>query len=89
MNNKLGTMNVRNIRPMPSTIKDVLNNDNDRWEEYAEEIFDDSRRDRPEDVSEQEGHSILRSEVTAALRRMKDKKAPGNDCIWKEITGLW
>nr|XP_027229084.1 uncharacterized protein LOC113820907 [Penaeus vannamei] len=36
--------------------------------------------------SELEGHSILKSEVTAALRSMKNNKAPGNDNITKEMS---
>ena len=56
------------------------------WVEYIEELFDDnSRPDRPADNPELEGHSILESEVKAALRSMKNNKAPGNDNITKEM----
>ena len=51
-----------------------------------EELFDDnSRPDRPADNPELEGHSILESEVKAALRSMKNNKALGNDNITKEM----
>ena len=49
--------------------------------EYTEELFDDSRPDRPEDYPELEGYSILKSEITAAFRSMKNDKAPGNDIL--------
>ena len=60
-----------------------------RWVVYIEELFDDdSRSDRPADNSEVEGHSILESEVKAALRSMKNNKVRGNDNITKEMIRL-
>ena len=57
-----------------------------RCVEYIEGLFDDnSRPDRPADNSESTGHSIFESEVKAALRSMKNNKAPGNDNITKEM----
>ena len=93
MYNKLRTMYKRKTRAANNAIKSksgkIMFEKEDikkRWVEYIEELFDDnSRPDRPVDNPELDGHSILESEVKAALRSMKNNKAPGNDNITKEM----
>ena len=90
--NKLRTMHKRKTRAANKAIKNksgkIMFEKEDikqRWVEYGEELCDDLRPDRPADNPELEGHSILESEVKAALRSMKSNKAPGNDNITKEM----
>ena len=93
MYNKLRTMYKRKTGVVNNAIKSksgkIIFEKEDikkRWVEYIEELFDyNSRPDRPADNSEVEGHSILESEVKAALTSMKNNKAPGNDNTIKEM----
>ena len=56
-----------------------------RWVEYIEELFNDLRHSRPGDHLELEGDSVLKSEVTATRRSMKNSKALGNKNITKDL----
>ena len=81
MDNKLRTMHNRKTRAANNPIKDksgkIMFKKEDvkqRWVECTEEIFDDSRPDRPADNPKLEGHSILESKVKAAPRNIKAVK---------------
>ena len=91
MYNKLRTMHKRRTGAANKAINEsgkiMLEKEDikQRWVEYKEELFDDLRPDRPADNPELEDHSILESEVEAALKSMESNKAPGNDNITKEM----
>ena len=56
------------------------------WKEYAENLFIDTRSDPPDaDAVEMTGPPILESEVEYALKRMKNRKAPGADELPAEL----
>ena len=57
----------------------------ERWSQYIEELFDDTRGGVPEIYKNIEGPSILPFEVRAALKKMKNNKAPGPDGITTEM----
>ena len=57
----------------------------ERWSEYIEELFDDTRGGVPEIYKNIEGPSILPFEVRAASEKMKNNKAPGPDGITTEM----
>ena len=54
-----------------------------KWAEYITTLFDDNRGVKPETTGTG-GPSILKSEIVAALRAMKDNKAAGLDNITTE-----
>jgi len=57
----------------------------ERWSEYISELFHDERGEKPTIHKNMEGPPILRSEVEAALRKMKKNKAAGPDEIVTEM----
>ena len=61
--------------------EEVLN----RWSEYVEDLFKDNRGAKPEIKKNLEGPCILKEEVKAALKKMKNGKATGPDNIPIEI----
>ncbi|GFO09942.1 RNA-directed DNA polymerase from mobile element jockey-like [Plakobranchus ocellatus] len=61
--------------------KEILN----RWSEYAEDLFKDDRCKKPKIKKKIEGSSILKEEVEAAIKEMKNGKATGPDNIPVEI----
>ena len=70
---KLRTMYKRKIRVANNAIKNNfgkimfgLEDIKQRWVEYIEELFDDSKPDRPADKPELEGHSILKSAIKSS-----------------------
>lgn len=67
-------------------LTDLLQKQN-RWKEYAEELFED--KDRPpigtEETTTESGPSILEEEVVNAIKRLKKRKATGPDNIHAEI----
>ena len=56
-----------------------------RWEEYIKELFEDDRGDKPVINKNIEGPEILREEIAAAMKKMKNKKSPGTDEIMIEM----
>ena len=57
-----------------------------RWEEYVTELFkDDSRGEKPEITKKIEGPPILKEEIAAAMKKMKNRKSPGTDGIMIEM----
>jgi len=61
-------------------VEDKLN----RWSEYIQDLFEDERGPPPE-INNDYGPSILKEEVRAAIRKMKQNKAAGPDEIPVEI----
>ena len=61
--------------------EEILN----RWSEYVEDLFSDNRGTKPEIKKKIEGPCILKEEVKAALKKMKNGKASGPDNIPTEI----
>ena len=57
----------------------------ERRSEYIEELFDDNRGGVPEIHKNIEGLSILSFEVRAALKKMRNSRAPGPDGIMTEM----
>ena len=59
----------------------------DRWVEYIGELFNDNRPEILPETSTTEltGKDILRSEVEAAIKSMRNGKTTGNDKISKEM----
>ena len=57
----------------------------ERWTEYITELFHDCRGEKPAILKNLEGPTILRSEVQAALAKMKRNKATGPDEISAEM----
>ena len=55
----------------------------ERWREYVSLLYSDDNRRGCEGLNATEGPEILKEEVTAAIKRIKNGKAPGID----EITG--
>ena len=51
----------------------------ERWSEYVQELFEDARGQMPKINKAMEGPPILKTEVCAALRKMKSGKASGPD----------
>ncbi|MCH9665805.1 MAG: hypothetical protein K0U41_08180 [Gammaproteobacteria bacterium] len=61
----------------------------ERWTEYIKELFHDDRGEKPAIHKNLDGPNILKSEVRAALAKMKRNKAAGPDEIVTEmITAL-
>ena len=56
-----------------------------RWEEYVDELYGDTRGERPEFGEIEPGPSIMRCEVEKAVRRMKWRKAEGSDGVVVEM----
>jgi hypothetical protein len=57
-----------------------------RWEEYVTELFkDDDRGERPVITKKIEGPPILKDEIAAAMKKMKNRKSPGTDGIMIEM----
>ena len=56
----------------------------DRWMEYIQELYDDQQRIADIVVNDLNGPAITKSEILHALRRMKNRKAPGIDEITTE-----
>ena len=56
-----------------------------RWSEYVEELFRDDRGPKPVMKRNLEGPSILKEEVKAAIKKMKNGKATGPDNIPVEM----
>ncbi|GFO20090.1 endonuclease-reverse transcriptase [Plakobranchus ocellatus] len=61
--------------------KEILN----RWAEYVEDLFKDDRCKKPKIKKNIEGPTILKEEVEAAIKKMKNGKATGPDNIPVEI----
>ena len=57
------------------------------WENYIKNLFDDSR-ETPTINNNNEGPTILKSEVEYAIRQLKNNKSPGPDNIYPEIIKL-
>ena len=55
------------------------------WTEYISDLFADDRGHKPETRKTIEGPEILKSEVRAALQKMKRKKAAGPDEVIMEM----
>ena len=97
VDSKLLAEKIREItgkkRPARSTIiKDgdgtILTDRTDvlrRWRDYVGELYLDRGREEAILVDENSGPSILRSEVEVAVKRMKCRKAEGNDGIVVEM----
>ncbi|GFO39078.1 endonuclease-reverse transcriptase [Plakobranchus ocellatus] len=56
-----------------------------RWSEYVEDLFKDDRCEKPKIKNNIEGPTILKEEVEAAIKKMKNGKATGPDNIPVEI----
>ena len=56
----------------------------ERWKEYIEELFEDTRPEKPQ-VSNLTGPPILTEEIEEAMRATADKKSPGEDGITTEM----
>ena len=56
-----------------------------RWEEYVKELCGDTRGKKPDFGNVIPGPAILRCEMEKALRRMKWRKAEGNDGVVFEM----
>ncbi|GFO38846.1 endonuclease-reverse transcriptase [Plakobranchus ocellatus] len=61
--------------------KEILN----RRSEYVEDLFKDDRSKKPKIKEKIEGPTILKEEVEAAVKKMKNGKATGPDNIPVEI----
>ncbi|GFN97376.1 endonuclease-reverse transcriptase [Plakobranchus ocellatus] len=61
--------------------KEILN----RWSEYVEDLFKDDRCEKPKIEKNIEGPTILKEEIEAAIKKMKNGKATGPDIIPVEI----
>ncbi|GFN80528.1 hypothetical protein PoB_000703400 [Plakobranchus ocellatus] len=61
--------------------KEILN----RWSEYVEDLYEDDRCKKPIIEKNIEGPTILKEEVEAAIKKMKNGKATGSDNIPVEI----
>ena len=57
----------------------------ERWTEYIRDLFADDRGNKPEIRKTIEGPEILKSEIRAALQKMKRKKAAGPDEVVMEM----
>ena len=57
----------------------------ERWTEYTDELFLDEREDKPNIRKPIEDPTILKSEVRAAINKMKRNKAAGPDSICIEM----
>ena len=57
----------------------------DRWSEYIEELFKDNRGEKPVIKKDMNGPPILKEEVQAAIKKMKQRKATGPDNIPVEV----
>ena len=57
----------------------------ERWSEYIEELFDDNRTALPELRKNISGPKILKSEIEAAINKIKKNKAQGPDNIVIEM----
>ncbi|GFO26187.1 endonuclease-reverse transcriptase [Plakobranchus ocellatus] len=55
--------------------KEILN----RWSEYVEDLFKDDRCEKLKSEKNLEGPAILKEEVEAAIKKMKNGKATGPD----------
>ena len=53
----------------------------ERWTEYITELYDDQERIEDMKVENIQGPTMLKSEIVHALKRMKNRKAPGIDEI--------
>uniref|UniRef100_A0A3P8SQG9 Reverse transcriptase domain-containing protein n=1 Tax=Amphiprion percula TaxID=161767 RepID=A0A3P8SQG9_AMPPE len=61
----------------------------ERWSQYIEELFEDDRKGKPSISKSIDGPKILKSEVRAAMHKMKKNKAAGPDGITVEqLTAL-
>ncbi|GFO46720.1 endonuclease-reverse transcriptase [Plakobranchus ocellatus] len=56
-----------------------------RWSEYVDDLNKDDRCKKPKIEKNKEGPSILKEEVEAALKKMKNGKATGPNNIPVEI----
>ena len=57
----------------------------ERWAEYITELFGDNRVEQLNQHNNREGPPIMRSEVEAAMKKMKKGKAVGEDGIALEM----
>ncbi|XP_047494947.1 uncharacterized protein LOC125043038 [Penaeus chinensis] len=57
----------------------------ERWTEYIQELFHDNRREKPLIEKNMDGPQILKSEVRAAVGKMRKNKAAGPDEIVTEM----
>ena len=60
------------------------NEDINRWVEHISELYHDERGDPP-DASNQNGCTIMKSEIENVIKEMKRGKASGNDDIATEM----
>ena len=56
----------------------------ERWSQYIEELFEDDRKGKPSISKPIDGPKILKSEVRAAMNKMKKNKAAGPDDVTVE-----
>ncbi|KAL1446308.1 hypothetical protein WDU94_012325 [Cyamophila willieti] len=65
-----------------------INEKKETWITYLGKLFEDNRRDTIQPVNGDNGPPILVSEVSAAIKQMKDGKAAGPDNIQAEFMKL-
>ena len=73
------------IRKADSTVAMEMEEVKDRWNEYIRELFQDQRPETVTLSTNDDGPTILKSEVECAMRGMKKGKAVGEDGVALEM----